>query len=127
MLNRVSDYMRWLNLLFLFIYTLSLCCSVLQPLDYEAQSKYHLFLEVENLNPLSSKASRLTSSIATVTVTVVNENEAPRFREDPIQIEVPESVQPGTLLKSNIAFDPDNSDLRYDIAVKQEMFSYFLK
>ncbi|XP_005466973.1 cadherin-15 [Oreochromis niloticus] len=90
--------------------------TVVKPLDYEAQSKYHLFLEVENLNPLSSKASRLTSSIATVTVTVVNENEAPRFREDPIQIEVPESVQPGTLLKSNIAFDPDNSDLRYEIS-----------
>lgn len=99
----------------------------MQPLDYEAQSKYRLVLSVENLNPLSNKASRLTLSTATVTVTVVNENEAPRFREEPIQIEVPESVKPGTLLKSNIAFDPDNSDLRYDMAVKQEMFPYFLK
>lgn len=99
----------------------------MQPLDYEAQNEYRLVLTVENLNPPSSKASRLTLSTATVTVSVVNENEAPRFREDPIQIEVPESVKPGTLLKSNIAFDPDNSDLRYDMAVKQEMFSYFLK
>lgn len=110
----------------MFIYTLSLCCSVFQPLDYEAQNEYRLVLNVENLNPPSSKASRLALSTARVTVTVVNENEAPRFRKDPIQIEVPESVKPGTLLKSNIAFDPDNSDLRYDMAVKQEMFSYFL-
>lgn len=90
----------------------------LQPLDYEVQSEHTLILTVENLNPLSNKASRLSLSTATVTITVVNENEAPRFREDPIQIEVPESVLPGTLLKSNIAFDPDNSDLRYHVAAK---------
>ncbi|XP_024658265.2 cadherin-15 [Maylandia zebra] len=90
--------------------------TVVKPLDYEAQSEYRLLLSVENLNPPSSKASRLTLSSATVTVIVVNENEAPRFREEPIQIEVLESVKPGTLLKNNIAFDPDNSDLRYEIS-----------
>ncbi|XP_054626807.1 cadherin-15 isoform X2 [Dunckerocampus dactyliophorus] len=89
---------------------------VVQPLDYEAQIEYTLILAVENINPLSSKAPNLPVSTATVLVTVVNENEAPRFREDPIQIAVPESVAPGTLLKSNIAFDPDNSDLRYEIS-----------
>uniref|UniRef100_A0A8C2WF31 Cadherin 15, type 1, M-cadherin (myotubule) n=1 Tax=Cyclopterus lumpus TaxID=8103 RepID=A0A8C2WF31_CYCLU len=56
----------------------------------------------------------LPLSSATVVVMVMNENEAPLFREDPIKIVVPESVVPGTLLKSNIAFDPDHSDLRYD-------------
>ncbi|XP_030581988.1 cadherin-15 [Archocentrus centrarchus] len=90
--------------------------TVVKPLDYEAQSEHTLILTVRNLNPLSNKASSLSLSTATVMVTVVNENEAPRFREDPIQIEVPESVLPGTLLKSNIAFDPDNSDLRYEIS-----------
>lgn len=85
----------------------------MQPLDYEAQHEYVLILTVENVNPLSNKAPNLPMSTATVVVTVVNENEAPHFREDPIQIVVPESVVPGTLLKSNIAFDPDNSDLRY--------------
>uniref|UniRef100_A0A4W6CEW2 Cadherin 15, type 1, M-cadherin (myotubule) n=1 Tax=Lates calcarifer TaxID=8187 RepID=A0A4W6CEW2_LATCA len=90
--------------------------TVVKPLDYEAQSEYVLILTVENVNTLSNKAPNLPVSTATVLVTVVNENEAPRFREDPIQIVVPESVVPGTLLKSNIAFDPDNSDLRYDIS-----------
>ena len=92
----------------------------MQPLDFEALEKHVLILTVENLNPLSNKAPRLPVSTATVVVTVVNENEAPRFREEPIQIVVLESVPPGTLLKSNIAFDPDNSDLRYPVATKHE-------
>lgn len=107
--------------------TTSVFCPVLQPLDYEAQSEYVLILTVENVNTLSNKAPNLPVSTATVLVTVVNENEAPRFREDPIQIVVPESVVPGTLLKSNIAFDPDNSDLRYDAASKQSGIFLFLK
>ncbi|TDH16982.1 hypothetical protein EPR50_G00003700 [Perca flavescens] len=90
--------------------------TVVKPLDYEAQHEYVLILTVENVNPLSNKAPNLPMSTATVVVTVMNENEAPHFREDPIQIVVPESVVPGTLLKSNIAFDPDNSDLRYEIS-----------
>lgn len=72
-----------------------------------------LHLTVENVKPLSSKAPNLPVSTATVIVTVVNENEAPHFREDPIQIVAPESVVPGTVLKGDIAFDPDDSELRY--------------
>ncbi|KAM9408657.1 cadherin-15 isoform 2-T2 [Pholidichthys leucotaenia] len=90
--------------------------TTVKPLDYEVQNEYFLILTVENPNPLSSKATNFRLSTATVMITVVNENEAPYFREDPIKIEVPESVLPGTLLKSNIAFDPDNSDLRYEIS-----------
>lgn len=93
---------------------------VVKPLDFEAQSKYTLRLTVKNLNPLSSKAPSLPVSTATVVVTVENQNEAPYFREDPIQIVVPESVLPGTLLKSNIAYDPDNSALRYEISKDPE-------
>lgn len=92
----------------------------MQPLDYEAQSKYNLILTVENLTPLSNKAPNLPVSTATVVVTVANENEAPHFREDPIQIVVPESVAPGTLLKTNIAFDPDHSDLRYEAEANKD-------
>ena len=90
-----------------------LLCFIMQPLDFEAQDEYTLILMVENVSPLSNKAPNLPVSTATVAVTVVNENEAPHFREDPINIVVPESVDPGTVLKNNIAFDPDNSDLRY--------------
>lgn len=90
--------------------------TVVKPLDYEAQHEYSLILTVENVNALSNKAPNLPVSSATVMVTVVNENEAPHFREDPIYIIVPESVAPGTILKTNIAYDPDNSELRYEIS-----------
>ncbi|XP_071369428.1 cadherin-15, partial [Centroberyx affinis] len=90
--------------------------TVVKPLDYEGQPEYNLILTVENLNALRKKAPYNTVSSATVVVSVVNENEAPRFREDPIQIVVPESVVPGTVLKSNIAYDPDYSELRYEIS-----------
>ncbi|XP_030270623.1 cadherin-15 [Sparus aurata] len=90
--------------------------TVVKPLDFEAQDEYTLILMVENVSPLSNKAPNLPVSTATVAVTVVNENEAPHFREDPIKIVVPESVDPGTLLTNNIAFDPDNSDLRYEFS-----------
>ncbi|XP_068598354.1 cadherin-15 [Brachionichthys hirsutus] len=94
--------------------------TVVKPLDFEALDEYVLILKVVNLNPLSSKAPNLPVSTATVVVTVVNQNEAPRFREDPIHIVVPESVAPETLLKSNIAFDPDDSDLRYEMTKDPE-------
>lgn len=82
-------------------------------MDFEARKEHILTLTVKNTNPLSNKAPNLPGSTATVMVTIMDENEAPHFREDPIQIMAPESVSPGTLLKSNIAFDPDNSELRY--------------
>lgn len=89
--------------------------TVVKPLDYEDQSEYTLILTVENTSPLSNKAPNDPSSSATVVVTVVNENEAPRFISDPIKLVVNESVQPGSVLIKNIAYDPDNTKLRYEI------------
>lgn len=94
----------------------------MQPLDFEAQAQFILKLTVENVNLLSNKAQNLPVSTGIVRVMVINENEAPCFREDPIQIVVPESVLPGTLLKTNYAFDPDNSDLRYDAETGPEKY-----
>lgn len=94
----------------------------MQPLDFETRDEYSLKLTVENVNALSSKAPNLPVSTATVRVKVVNENEAPHFREDPVLIAVPESVPPGTLLKSNYAFDPDHSELRLKSSNKDERF-----
>ncbi|KAM6980486.1 cadherin-15 [Aplochiton taeniatus] len=93
---------------------------VVKPLDYETQSEYTLFLEVENVLPLSIKAPNERVSSTRVTVHVVNENEAPRFLYDPIEIVVPESVVPGTVLVTNIAYDPDHAKLRYEISKDPE-------
>uniref|UniRef100_A0A8C8DK42 Cadherin 15, type 1, M-cadherin (myotubule) n=1 Tax=Oryzias sinensis TaxID=183150 RepID=A0A8C8DK42_9TELE len=89
--------------------------SVVKPLDYETQKEHLLLLTVENVIPLSSKALKLQPSTATVVVTVVNKNEGPYFREDPIVIKAPESLLPGTPLTRITAFDPDNSELSYEI------------
>ncbi|KAJ7986042.1 hypothetical protein DPEC_G00346710 [Dallia pectoralis] len=89
--------------------------SVVKALDYESQTEHILTLTVENVNPISVKAPNGPVSTATVLVKVVNENEAPRFNQDPIVIKVNESVDPGKLLASNIAYDPDNAALKYDI------------
>ncbi|KAM4592517.1 cadherin-15 isoform 2-T2 [Odontesthes bonariensis] len=93
---------------------------VLKPLDYETQKEHILSLTVENVNPLSSKAPNLPPSTATVVVTVTNKHEAPYFQEDPIQIEVPESVLPLTILTRIFALDPDKSELRYEISKDPE-------
>lgn len=79
---------------------------------------------MENVNRLD-KAPNLPVSTAEVMVAVVNENEAPLFKEDPIKIVVLESVVPGTILKSDIAFDPDHSELRYESAAKEDYFLCF--
>lgn len=104
-LTRTETYSLFFGKIIIFFF-------LVQPLDFEARDEYNLKLAVENVKALSSKAPNLPLSTATVQVKVVNENEAPHFREDPILIVVPESVLPGTSLKSNYAFDPENSKLR---------------
>ncbi|KAM6942820.1 cadherin-15 isoform 1-T1 [Xenentodon cancila] len=89
--------------------------TVMQPLDYETQKEHILTVTVENASPLSRKVSVQPLSTATVVVTVMNENEAPYFREHPILIETLESALPGMILTSNIAFDPEDSELRYEM------------
>ncbi|KAM8877815.1 cadherin-2-like [Synchiropus picturatus] len=86
-----------------------------QPLDFETVEELNLILHVENINPLSSKAPKVPVSTATVIVTVLNENDAPFFTEDPMKIVLPENVLPCTSLMSIIAVDPENMSMRFDI------------
>ncbi|XP_015240359.1 PREDICTED: cadherin-15 [Cyprinodon variegatus] len=109
--------------------------TVMKPLDFEVKREHKLILTVENINPLSSKTRNQPLSSATVMVTVENQNEAPYFKENPIRIEVPENEKPGKLLKSNIASDPDHSELRFEISkdpegwleIKRETGDIFLR
>ncbi|XP_035250989.1 cadherin-15-like [Anguilla anguilla] len=94
--------------------------SVVKPLDYESQKEHQLILTIENEAPLSSKAPQEAASSATVTIIVTNENEAPRFIKDPIRLEALESAAPGTTLAQDIAFDPDNAKLRYEVEYDPE-------
>lgn len=84
--------------------------ALLQPLDYESQAEYQLVVTAENEVSLKAPYDQIHS--ATVTVRVMNENEAPVFYKNPIKVTVAESVVPGTVLVSDIAHDPDNAKLR---------------
>lgn len=86
--------------------------AVLQPLDYESQTEHDLVLTVENEVPLSPKAPQEPVSGAMVLITVANALEVPRFKVDPLKLNVPESVDPGTILARNIAEHPDGGNLR---------------
>ncbi|XP_067257650.1 cadherin-15 [Chanodichthys erythropterus] len=87
--------------------------SVVKPLDYESQAEYQLVVTAENEVSLKAPYDQIHS--ATVTVRVMNENEAPVFYKNPIKVTVAESVVPGTVLVSDIAHDPDNAKLRFEI------------
>ncbi|NP_997771.2 cadherin-15 precursor [Danio rerio] len=87
--------------------------SVVKSLDYEYQAEYKLIVKAENEVKLKSPYEQIHS--ATVTVRVMNENEAPIFYKNPIKVTVPESVVPGTILVSDIAHDPDHAKLRFEI------------
>ncbi|XP_053472841.1 cadherin-15 [Ictalurus furcatus] len=89
--------------------------SVMKPLDFESRAEYQLTVRAENEVPLSIKAPYERTSTATVTIRVLNENEAPRFYQNPIEVSVPESTEPGTPLISSIAYDAENSKLRFEI------------
>uniref|UniRef100_A0A8C1RNE9 Cadherin 15, type 1, M-cadherin (myotubule) n=1 Tax=Cyprinus carpio TaxID=7962 RepID=A0A8C1RNE9_CYPCA len=87
--------------------------SVVKPLDYESQAEYRLIVKAENEVRLKAPYEQIHS--ATVTVRVMNENEAPVFYKNPIKVTVAESIVPGTVLVSDIAHDPDNAKLRFEI------------
>ncbi|KAF4094365.1 hypothetical protein AMELA_G00014480 [Ameiurus melas] len=94
--------------------------SVMKPLDFESRTEYQLTVRAENEVPLSIKAPYERISTATVTIRVLNENEAPRFYSNPIEVSVPESTEPGTALISSIAYDAENSKLRFEITQDPE-------
>ncbi|KAL0188035.1 hypothetical protein M9458_015134, partial [Cirrhinus mrigala] len=79
------------------------------PVDYESQAEYRLIVKAENEVRLKAPYEQIQS--ATVTVRVMNENEAPVFYKNPIKVTVAESIVPGTVLASDIAHDPDNAKL----------------
>uniref|UniRef100_W5KU62 Cadherin 15, type 1, M-cadherin (myotubule) n=1 Tax=Astyanax mexicanus TaxID=7994 RepID=W5KU62_ASTMX len=94
--------------------------SIVKPLDYESQAEYHLTVSAKNEVPLSIKAPYEQTSTATVIIRVLNENEAPQFYRNPIEVSVAESTNPGTVLISDIAHDPDNGKLRFELSYDPE-------
>uniref|UniRef100_A0A8C5W9Y3 Cadherin domain-containing protein n=1 Tax=Leptobrachium leishanense TaxID=445787 RepID=A0A8C5W9Y3_9ANUR len=86
-------------------------------LDYEKKQKYELILLAKNEAELRG-AEYGPSSTATVHVAVGNVNEAPVFTKEVYEIHVPESTEPGAVILTVEAFDPDiyhGAKLHYSI------------
>uniref|UniRef100_A0A8C4MUK9 Cadherin-1 n=1 Tax=Equus asinus asinus TaxID=83772 RepID=A0A8C4MUK9_EQUAS len=73
-------------------------------LDFEAKQQYNLFVTVKNVAPFEVT---LSTSTATVTVDVMDVNEAPIFVPPQKRVEVPEDFGVGLEITSYTAQDPD--------------------
>ncbi|XP_012860621.1 cadherin-1 [Echinops telfairi] len=73
-------------------------------LDFEAKQQYTLFVAVENVDPFTVT---LPTSTATVTVNVVDVNEAPIFMPPVKKVEVSEDFTVGQEITSYTAQEPD--------------------
>ncbi|CAM9710987.1 unnamed protein product [Lampetra fluviatilis] len=87
--------------------------TVTEPLDFEQADSYTLVLRVDNEEPVVPEAlAAATASEATVTVRLVDQNEAPSFSALAARLEWPENVAEGTLLLDLHATDPDIRQLQ---------------
>ncbi|XP_014384634.1 PREDICTED: cadherin-1 [Myotis brandtii] len=73
-------------------------------LDFEAKQQYILYVTVKNVDPFEVA---LSTSTATVTVDVMDVNEAPIFMPPQKRVEVPEDFPVGQEITSYTAQDPD--------------------
>lgn len=89
--------------LFLF---LSLPSSV-QPIDFEMTRSFMLTVEAENEVPLARGIHLPRMSTATVSVRILDINEAPEFNPNPKSIKLEEGLSAKSLLTTFTAQDPD--------------------
>lgn len=83
---------------------LTALCYVLQGLDFETTQQYVLCVTVVDAVPLAS----LFTSTATVTVDVLDVNEAPVFVPLIEMVEMPKDISVGQEITSYRAQDPDS-------------------
>lgn len=107
-------------------------CFPPQPLDYESCEQYHLRVAVQNEAPLQVAAPRAERGQARVVVQVRDTNEAPVFRENPLQTSLAEGAAPGTPVATFSARDPDTQQLQrlrwgplLGLRVRQELMAPF--
>lgn len=91
-----------------------MCLS--QAKDYERTTTANLKIQVENEEPLfvCPKKPKDPPDTAMIKVKVINLNDAPQFRTNPVNVFVREEEEPGKVLLVSDAFDVDSdpSELR---------------
>lgn len=106
----------------------------MQAKDYEKTTVANLKIQVENEEPLFVCANKPKDppDVAIIKVKVINLNDAPQFRTNPVEVYAREGEEPGKVLLKADAFDVDSDDseirlvtvvfigniARYDILLK---------
>lgn len=100
---------------------------VLQPLDFEGTPTKTLLISAENEEPYGScqntRQSRMNNVVklpnVTVSITVIDSNDAPIFTPGVLVIREKEGVKVGTVLGTFTANDPDmvQNKIRYSICI----------
>ncbi|KAM9384786.1 cadherin-2-like [Pholidichthys leucotaenia] len=81
--------------------------TVVKPIDYEMMRSFMLTVEAENEVPLVRGIHPPRQSTATVSVHILDINEAPEFSPNPKSIKLEEGLPAGSLLTTFTAQDPD--------------------
>uniref|UniRef100_A0AAV2KVR0 Cadherin domain-containing protein n=2 Tax=Knipowitschia caucasica TaxID=637954 RepID=A0AAV2KVR0_KNICA len=81
--------------------------TVVKPIDFELTRSFMLTVEAENEIPLARGIHLPRQSSATVSVRILDMNEAPEFSPNPKSIKLEEGLPAGSLLTSFTAQDPD--------------------
>ncbi|XP_062997204.1 cadherin-15 [Elgaria multicarinata webbii] len=95
--------------------------SLVKALDHEERNRFELLVSVQNQSPLELSAPKAARALANVRVQVLDTNEAPVFRENPLRGSVKEGAPPGTEVVLCRASDPDTQqtqELRYSPALE---------
>lgn len=85
---------------------------LLQAKDYEKTNTAHLKIQVENEEPIFLCANKPKDppDVANVKVRVINLNDAPHFRTNPVKVYAREGEEPGAVLLKAQAFDVDSDE-----------------
>lgn len=81
--------------------------TVVKPIDFELTRSFMLTVEAENEIPLARGIHLPRQSTATVSVRILDLNEAPEFSPNPKSIKLEEGLSAGSLLTTFTAQDPD--------------------
>uniref|UniRef100_A0A8C6V1H7 Cadherin 2, type 1, N-cadherin (neuronal) n=1 Tax=Neogobius melanostomus TaxID=47308 RepID=A0A8C6V1H7_9GOBI len=81
--------------------------TVVKPIDFEQTRSFMLTVEAENEIPMARGIHLPRQSTATVSVRILDLNEAPEFSPNPKSIKLEEGLPSGSLLTTFTAQDPD--------------------
>ncbi|XP_054904062.1 cadherin-17 [Poeciliopsis prolifica] len=88
---------------------------IAKPLDFESHSTFDLQIDARNSEPLRTGVEYTSKSTATLTVSVNDVDEAPKFMMDSMDVVVPENFTKGSVLLKINAKDPEGEEISFKL------------